>query len=931
MSDSRPASQLVPPEAALSRVAHDLLADFSHTAPDLTGAVVVLPNLHAASTLARALAAEAGRSFMLPKMTTLSVWAAEQPVPPRHLPAVVREAALFAALRSRRWFDAVDLWPLAGELARLFDELTQHEVRLPATLDEFERALEAAYQTRAGETMQFEARLVYELWRAASQPRDGVVDKAVGYQLQLAAIARGASHPLYAVGLPELLPAERAFFDAYARRAPVKIYKVSGIAQDAAAPARFYASAWLSAGAETGVLRERAAAFAKGCPSSPIAGCVRLYGAASLEHEARAVDTQVRLWLKQGCRKIAVVALDRLVARRARALLERASVMTDDETGWIFSTTSASTVIMRWLDVVSSGFYYKDLLDLLKSPFVFAGWDNRRTAVYELERAIRAHSIVAGLDACRAALQASSGEDIAHALEMLDRIGRAARIFHRDRRRGLHEWLSLLFGSLAALGVDDGLKSDPAGLQLLDLLHQLARDLAGGEETFSFGEWRRWLNRQLELAEFRDTGVSSPVIFTQLSLTRLRAFDAVVLTGCDASRLPGTDAGSEFFNQSVRAQLGLPIREQRLAQIADDLSGLLSRSGSALVTWQQLRDGEPNLLSALFERIDVFHRLAWGSSLEDSGLEQLMPLAQVVAPDHFPLPALTSPPAPAVAAARLPERISASGYNSLLACPYQFYGRYVLGLREPEEVREEMEKRDYGEYVHRALRRFHTRFPVCTDIAREVLETSLQEISDQVFRGATEGSYLSHAWALRWRGTIPAYIDWQLEREGRGWRFHAAESERAITIALPDGAGLRLEGRLDRVDVNEGDDGTALAVVDYKTRAVADLRKSIREPGEDVQLSVYAALVGEQVREVFFLAVDGKQAQAIALDVHAFDEIGKAIDRLAEVFARMRGGAPLPAQGIDSVCRRCEIAGLCRKPYWDEKRTKDSPTEFDRA
>ena len=217
-------------------------------------------------------------------------------------------------------------------------------------------------------------------------------------------------------------------------------------------------------------------------------------------------------------------------------------------------------------------------------------------------------------------------------------------------------------------------------------------------------------------------------------------------------------------------------------------------------------------------------------------------------------------------AGRLPSRISASGYNSLLACPYQFYGRYVLGLREPEEVREEMEKRDYGEYVHRALRRFHVRFPVCTDVGRDELESALREISDQVFRGATEGSYLSHAWALRWHGAIPAYLDWQLSREQQGWRFYAAETDRTIELTLSDGAVLRLEGRLDRIDKTETAGGEAFAVVDYKTRAAVDLRRAVREPGEDVQLPVYAALLGEQTREAFFLAVDGKQAQAVALD-----------------------------------------------------------------
>ena len=906
----------VAPGAAVALVADDLLTDFSETAPDLTGAVVVLPNLHAAGELARALARRAGRTLMLPKITTLGVWASEQPLPIRSLPEAARESALFDALRSRKWFEAADLWPLAAELARLFDELTQYQVTLPATLAEFERALESAYQTKAGEAMQFEARLVYELWHASSQPRDGVVDAVAGYQLRLAAIARGASRPLYAVGLPELIPAEQAFFDVYTRHFPAKIYQIAGDASGASPAARFFASVWPRTGADNDVLRERAAVFARTSPSSPVEQSLRLYAAPSLEHEARAVDAQVRIWLNEGHTRIAVVALDRLVARRARALLERADVMTDDETGWIFSTTSASTVLMRWLDAVSGGFYYKDLLDLLKSPFVFAGWSGRREAVFELERAIRTHSIVAGLDACRSVLDADRSGGAAPALEMLDRVAGAARIFHRDRRRRIHEWLSLLFGSLAALGVDDGLNGDPAGYQLLELLHQLNRDLAGSEEMLSFIEWRHWLDRQLELAEFRDSTVSSPVIFTSLSLTRLREFDAVVLAGCDTSHLPGNDSGSAFFNQSVRAQLGLPTRDKQLAQINNDLTGLLARSGSVLVTWQKLCNGEQNLLSPLFERMEVFHQLAWNVGLEDRELNRLLPFAQITAPESLALPDPMTPPAPVVQSAQLPLRVSVSAYNSLVACPYQFYGRYVLGLREPDEVREVTEKRDYGEYVHRALLRFHTRFPVCMDADRDDLQASLQDISDQVFRRATQGSYLGHAWALRWRATIPAYIDWQIEREQQGWRFLAAESKREITIALADGASLHLEGRLDRIDSSHADEASALAVVDYKTRAAADLRKSVKEPGEDVQLPVYAALVGEQTREAFYLALDGKQAQAIAIGEDVLCEVDTAIDRLAEIFSRLRRGAPLPAQGVASVCERCELTGMCRKPYW---------------
>jgi ATP-dependent helicase/nuclease subunit B len=371
-----------------------------------------------------------------------------------------------------------------------------------------------------------------------------------------------------------------------------------------------------------------------------------------------------------------------------------------------------------------------------------------------------------------------------------------------------------------------------------------------------------------------------------------------------------------FFNQSVRAQLGLPTRDQRLLQITEDLSGLLSRSGHVLVTWQELRNGEQNLISPLFERVEVFHQLAWHTGLRSQALERMLPRAHVRSPRPAPLPPSQSPPAPSVQPQHLPVRISASGYNSLVACPYQFFSRYVLGLREPEEVREEMEKRDYGEYVHRILRRFHARFPVCSDVAREQLETVLREISDEVFQTAVQASYLSHAWALRWRGIVSAYLDWQLERELQGWRFHSAESEHAIDIVLADDTVLRLEGRLDRIDVREAGEQHQFAVIDYKTRAASDLRKAAKEPGEDVQLPVYAALLGEQTRQACYLALDDNQVRMISLEEETFSEITRAIERLANMFARLHGGAPLPAQGIDSTCHYCEMSGLCRKQYW---------------
>ena len=46
---------------------------------------------------------------------------------------------------------------------------------------------------------------------------------------------------------------------------------------------------------------------------------------------------------------------------------------------------------------------------------------------------------------------------------------------------------------------------------------------------------------------------------------------------------------------------------------------------------------------------------------------------------------------------------SATSLDSYLKCPLRFYYRYVLGLKEREELDEEIEAKDVGTLVHRIL------------------------------------------------------------------------------------------------------------------------------------------------------------------------------------------------------------------------------------
>ena len=883
-------------------VARHILVQHAHETPDLRRAVVLLPNYHVAQPLAQALARLANRpALLLPQMVTLNDWVQSIPLPSSVTPDTCRAAALYQALRVRKWFADADLWGIASELLSLLDELTQHHVTLPQDEEDFLAQLERAYQAKRNASMQFEARVVHELWYAMSA--SGELDAARAYQQRLAQLALQADAPLVVLVASSLAAPEARFLEAYAEHVPVKVFDLREMAMQVPSCAALCSlSPQRERAGERGGLRDQAAYLREHFPHAALNQRLRLFGAHSLEQEARAAEVQVRRWLLAGKQNIALVAQDRLVARRVRALLERAGVLVYDESGWTMSTLAVSTVLMRWLDALQSDFYYQDLLDLLKSPFIFADQpaQNRKQAVYQLEQLVRKHGVASHLDAF---LDLAHGEEEVQVA--LVRLRQAAETLRKNSDT-LNGWLHALDDSLAILGVLQGLAEDAAGAQLLQALQTWQQELAADSTRFSRTEWRHWLAQQLDAHTFRDSAIDSPVLLTHLAATRWRSFDAVLLLGADASHLPSGDNGSVWFNDAVRNTLGLPTREVHLVQQRDDLLALLAMNDTVLATWQASKSGEQNLLSPYLEMLRALHELAYGDDLAERELDALLEHAQVRGAD-FILPELAAMPAPSIPKNLIPVRISASGYNSLVSCPYQFYARHMLRLNEMDEVREGVEKRDYGEWVHDILHRFHQQFPVLGEHPQDEFEHALLRISSEVFAPTVERDYLARAWLLRWQQAIPAYLDAQLKSEAEGWRYQSGE----VPFELPLTDELTLHGRIDRVDVQS--DGM-VRVLDYKMMEATRLRNKLKEAGEDVQLACYAHVY--EADEAAFISIEKDKVIAVAPPQELPELAHANIERLTELFAQMLNGAVMPAHGVDETCTYCEMRGLCRKSEW---------------
>ena len=957
-------------EDLLMRAAERVLNQATATLPDLTSVVVLVADPLAAAPLRASLVAQArqrGQAALLgPRVTSLRDWVETQ-APDGRAPLndSARRLLLVDALRRHSGlFGEDDPWRLADSLLELFDEFTLHCAELPDSADGLARRLAAGYGISGPPpaALTREAQIVHRLWHAwheqtaaLQQPdpwlhyldklrrQDAPADEPFFVLVGLQAPSRAerewiatrlrsgqAEWLLHCNPVAERMPTDRAVEDCLEHFGD--LVPDDSAAQRAAAGEdkneayrAFLDSVYPYAEHN---LRERATALGTAFADDPIRIRLATLGADSAEQEARAIDIQVRRWLLDGKQRVGIVTEDRRLARRVRALLERAGIPLQDSGGWALSTTSAAACVERWLQCIEEDFAHQPLLDLLKSPFFCA--DAERAShlgrVYRLEHDIIQHENVGrNLERYRRhieyrrhrALWPADAVEPLHAL--LDRLEKAARplVKLHDGTGSARLFLAQLRVSLRSLGVWQLLDADAAGQRVVQLWEELDAAAQQAPLTLTWQEFRTWLGRALEDQSFRPGPASGPVQLLTLEQSQLLSFDALVLGACDREHLPGSDRTSAFFNTQVRRDLGLPTWEQRLALRLHQFRRVLEAAPQVLLTRRREEQGEPVLQSPWLEALETLHRLAWRTSLEDRGLKALAESdhCEVATPDVAPLPIPPQRPRPVLPSALVPETITASSHQHMIDCPYRWFAADGLRLAPSETVRERLQKSDYGERVHRCLEAFHGAvdglpgpfaqpFSVQTRAAAIDL---LQRIASAVFARDLEDNFQHRGWLKRWWRLIPSYVDWQIKRAA-DWQVRQVE----VRVEQAFGAAGVLKGRLDRID----GDGQHVSILDYKTGRIP--KQGEIDAGEAIQLPFYALLSEAPVAQVDYLKLDGDRvARAGGLGGDALAELQVAVaTRLQSLQSAVRAGQALPAWGDPDTCRYCPMGGLCRRDAW---------------
>jgi ATP-dependent helicase/nuclease subunit B len=938
---------------AVAALVRDLAA--AEAPGDLRRMRVIVPRPLHAPLLRRALHTVIGGACIAPRIQTLEQWTGVQN------PGFVRHRAeLFEALRGNAWVrerfgaNASALWALARDVALLSDELTLAACgAVEAFTGRWRAAAQRHFSQRALAAGEPQSQLVLALWRASLDPQRG----ADRWEERLAQCAARVEGPLVWLLPHGAAPWQAAFGAAVRVRSGHPAVLVVGDDAALAQSHPLLGAAWPELAdphAEPAPIGARAAALGHTMPArAPAAG--GLAGAQlailrcnSLETEACAAAAWTVAAVRDGCTAIALVALDRMTARRVRALLDRAGIAVADEAGWKLSTTSAAAALMRWIDLVLADFAHAELLDWLQSPFTLGGPAGlagprgaaKDAAVALIGAALRDDAVHASAAAVRAALARRAlrgvpggAEDpvAADALHLIESLLACARIWQQAGSLG--RYLGLLDTTIDQLGMRAPLAADPVGSAVLEAVGELRDQLAGAALPVDLAEFRAFLAGHLEELGTGAGATGGPVVMTTLAGTQLRGFDAALLIGADADHLPGGRAAGGLLANAVRRELGLPSDAQREAEQMADLASLLAATPRMAATWRQ-RDGDaPRPLAPLLDRLALLSELCGAGQLLQEPSVQLRSVAAAPSP-------VRAPRAPGA----LPARVSATAYQDLVDCPYRFFALRMLGLRPTERLRLLPDKRDLGQALHRIWFLFERDRAGAGDPALpgggspDPLAQALHATIDAHFAPLLRQQPALIAYRQRLRQLVPGYLQWLREDARLGWRWQAGEvplqrhlllAGAAVppnaTVPEPLAQSITLFGRADRIDAGPG----GLRILDFKARDAATLRRAQKDPGEAVQLLFYGLLLDPPASEAAYLSLQPPReprdpaagvARAVAAPAPFVENVAQLEERLRADLLRIGAGAPLPASGAETVCRRCELRSLCRHGF-----TADAP------
>ncbi|GGG38193.1 hypothetical protein GCM10011414_04420 [Croceivirga lutea] len=353
---------------------------------------------------------------------------------------------------------------------------------------------------------------------------------------------------------------------------------------------------------------------------------------------------------------------------------------------------------------------------------------------------------------------------------------------------------------------------------ILKRFSELQKMLLQSKHTFNLTDVELLVNNALqELSISFKSDPTSRIQIMGLLETRALDFDNVVISSVNEGVLPAGKSDNSYIPYDVKQEFGLPTTKEKDAVYTYHFYRLLQRAKKIHLIYNTepdvLKGGEP---SRFIYQITT-----------DSNLSQLLErnyLSQEITPQVSGLKSILKTKSLITSLSELAQTgYSPSSLSSYIRDPFTFYKQHILKIESPDTIDVDVAYNVLGTIIHDSLEKLY--LPL---IAKELTQShfkALEPLVEEYVFTEFEKYYPKTA-ILKGKNfilfnVIIKYVHSVILQDIATLKLGALkiislEKKLRSKFTLPNGDSFVLKGKLDRIDVFEGQ----TRVIDYKTGSV---------------------------------------------------------------------------------------------------------------
>lgn len=360
--------------------------------------------------------------------------------------------------------------------------------------------------------------------------------------------------------------------------------------------------------------------------------------------------------------------------------------------------------------------------------------------------------------------------------------------------------------------------------------------------------------------------------------TRLLDFENIILCSANEGVIPQGRKENSLIPFDFRTHYALPTFLENDAIFAYHFYRMFQRSSSATFLYNTDSDGLGNgEMSRFLQQLD------WESSHEIEKVVAGPEFSKSEASTQFNI---EKTPIVLEKLDQWKERISPSSLATYLRDPIRFYERYILKIREEDEVEESAGQQTLGNAVHKILEEIYT--PYLNEILKPNTFKKINQEKTKIISEVFESELLKGNKAVGKNVLIMKIAEEMVNNVLKKDQIFSSKNELIVTgleekisasYKLEDGEEIQFSGYIDRIEKRNGE----FWILDYKTGKfdARDLKlKAEKYPQilenykleKPIQLSLYAYMFLKQKNEkevlsgIYPLRYFGKEVHPLSLD-----------------------------------------------------------------